>query len=168
MGNGCGCGCGHEDVSRRTVLGVMAAAVAVPVLSQGARADDAPAGGTWVKTVKPGNVADKSAKAIKGPDLKAIVILVRDGKVITAISPTCTHKRCDVAPAAGKELFHCKCHGAEFDFTGKNTKGPSNSPATLNPLGHYALRLNGDGVIEVDTSAAVDADAKGASLTVEG
>ena len=171
MENECGCGCGHEKPSRRVVLGVMAAAVAMPVLSQGARADDAPgaAGGTWVKAGKPADIADKSAKVIKGADMKTQAILVREGNVIHAISPKCTHKACDVAPVAGKELFHCKCHGAEFNFEGKNTRGPGKGatvPASLDPLGHFALRLNGDGVIEVDTSKAVAADAAGASLTV--
>ncbi|HUO09335.1 MAG TPA: Rieske (2Fe-2S) protein [Phycisphaerae bacterium] len=177
MGNGCGCDCEREDVSRRVVLGVMAAAaVAVPGLSGTVRAEDAspptPADGAkWVKTVKPGDVPDKGAKAVKGPDLKAIVILVRSGKEIRALSPACTHKRCDVAPVTGKQVLHCKCHGAEFDFEGKNTRGPGkgdNVPPKLKPLGYYALRLNGDGVIEVDTSATVDAEAKGASLMVEG
>ena len=172
MENQCGCECGHEP-SRRVVLGVMAAAaVAMPALSHVARADDAPgaaAGGTWVKAGKPSEVADKSAKVLKGADMKTQLILVREGNVIHAIAPKCSHKGCDVAPVAGKEMFHCKCHGAEFDFDGKNTRGPgkgANVPASLDPLGHFALRLNADGVIEVDTSKAVAADATGASLTI--
>jgi MYXO-CTERM domain-containing protein len=171
MENQCGCGCGHEEgPSRRTVLGVMAAAaVAAPALTRVVRADDAPAGGTWVKAGKPADIADKSAKSIKGPDLKAQVILVRDGKNIQALSPKCTHKGCDVGPAAGKEILHCRCHGAEFSFDGKNTRGPGkdgNPPASLKPLSHLALRLNGDGVIEVDTSKTIDETDKDATLTI--
>ncbi|MGN6367425.1 MAG: ubiquinol-cytochrome c reductase iron-sulfur subunit [Phycisphaerae bacterium] len=167
---GCGCGQGEAGPSRRVVLGMMAAAaVAMPALSGAARAADAPAGGHWVKAGKPGDIADKTAKVIKGPDLKALAIVVREGNVIHAIAPKCTHKACDVAPVAGKELFHCKCHGAEFDFEGKNVRGPGkgkNVPASLDPLGHYAVRLDGDGVIEVDTSRVVGADAKDASVTI--
>jgi nitrite reductase/ring-hydroxylating ferredoxin subunit len=165
----CGCGCGHEEgPSRRVVLGMMAAAVAAPMLSGAAQAADAPAGGTWVSAGKASDIADKSAKVIKGKDMKAQVIVVRDGKTLHAISPKCTHKACDVAPVTGKTVLHCKCHGAEFDFEGKNTRGPGQGspPATLKPLGHFALRLNSDGVVEVDTSKTVDATAPDATLTL--
>jgi nitrite reductase/ring-hydroxylating ferredoxin subunit len=164
------CGCGHEEgPSRRVVLGMMAAAaVAMPALSGAAQAADAPAGGTWVKAGKAADIADKSAVVIKGSNMKAQAILVREGKKIQAIAPKCTHKACDVAPVAGKTVLHCKCHGAEFDYTGKNTRGPGqgNPPATLKPLSHFALRLNSDGVVEVDTSKTVDADATEATLTL--
>lgn len=169
----CECSCHgpeSEGPSRRTVLGVLAAAaVAAPMLNGAVQAADAPAAGGWVKTVKPSEVADKSAKAIKGANAKLSAILVRDGKTIHAFSPKCTHKACDVAPQTDKPLLHCKCHGAEFDLTGNNTRGPGKGtpPASLDPLGFFALRLNADGVIEVDTSKTVAKDAKDANLTVD-
>ena len=169
------CSCQNSDdvsaaPSRRSVLGVMAAAaVAIPMLGQAVRAEDAPASGGWVKTVKPSELADKSGKVIKGADMKGVAVLVRDGKTIQAMSSKCTHKGCDVNPVAGKTTLHCKCHGAEFAFTGANTRGPGKGDAvaaTLKPLSHFALRLNADGVIEVNTSKPVDKDAPEATLTV--
>jgi len=186
MDGGCECSCHSEGSSvsvgpsRRSVLGVMAAAaVTLPMVGQAVRADSttAPAegsgDGTWVKTIKPADLADKTAKAITDDATrKTLAILCRDGKNIIALSSKCTHKGCSVNSAAGKSILRCPCHHAEFDFTGTNTRGPGGQPgtpvaATLKPLSYYALRLNSDGVIEVDTSKTVDKDAKEATLTVE-
>lgn len=41
-----------------------------------------------------------------------------------AISLTCTHQGCTVALAADKK-FHCPCHGAVYDETGKVLAGPA-------------------------------------------
>ena len=124
-----------------------------------------------MKTVKAADLKDKTAKAITTPAKVTSTILTRDGQTIMALSPKCTHKGCAVKPAAGKEGLACPCHRAEFDFTGKNTMGPhkagdTSAAASLAALGHYALRLDADGVIEVDTSKALEPDDKAAVLTL--
>jgi nitrite reductase/ring-hydroxylating ferredoxin subunit len=150
-----------------------AAAVVLPMAGQSARADATTApgagsgDGTWIKTIKPADLADKSAQAIMDDTRKTQTILARDGKSVIALSPKCTHKGCTVKVVPATELA-CPCHGAEFDFSGKNTSGPHKSPATLAGLARFALRLNADGVIEVDVSQPVDAASDKATLTLAG
>jgi len=160
----CGCG-GHgcEGVSRREVLAVAAAAaVTVGVASNVGRAagaiavDDSTA--AWTSTsLKPADVADKSAKLMDGKP----ILISRDGKNIYALSNKCTHKGCALKPKAGETVMTCQCHRAEFDWEGAVVKAPAKQP-----LPRYALRLNKDGVIEVDTSATVAHDAASAVLAV--
>jgi nitrite reductase/ring-hydroxylating ferredoxin subunit len=168
MGCGSDCGCGgngSSGVSRREVLGAMAAAaVSLTVLAQGAAAQTAPpAAGEWLKTIKVTELKDKTAHNITGHP----VVLTRDGRTVLALTSKCTHKGGTVkGSATGKETLDCPLHGAKFDFTGKNLSGPRNSPATLPALSRYALRLNADGVIEVDTSRHLTADDQETTLTL--
>jgi nitrite reductase/ring-hydroxylating ferredoxin subunit len=168
MGCGSDCGCGGEGssgVSRREMLGAMAAAaVSLTVLAPGAMAQStAPATSDWLPTIKASELADKSAKNITGHS----VVLTRDGQTVLALSSKCTHKGGTVkGSATAASTLACPVHGATFDFSGTNLSGPRNSPATLTALFRYPIRLNADGVIEVDTSRHLTKDDKEATLTL--
>jgi cytochrome b6-f complex iron-sulfur subunit len=171
MGCGSDCGCGGQDssgVSRREMLGAMAAAaVSLSVLSSAALADapatEPSAAGDWLPTIKATDLADNSAKNITGHP----VVLTREGQTILALSSRCTHKGGTVKESAtAKDTLACPLHGATFDFTGTNLSGPRNSPASLPALSRYALRLNADGIIEVDTSRHLTKDDKETTLTL--
>lgn len=116
----------------------------------------------WISTIKASDFPDNAFKTIA----KQPIILARKGTSIVALSTKCTHKGCAVkpgpAPAAGAapELL-CPCHKAQYSLTGAVTKPPAPKP-----LARYKVRLSTDGIIEIDASAPVDADAAGTSVTV--
>jgi thiosulfate dehydrogenase [quinone] large subunit len=164
----CSCGDGSEKVegtSRREMLAVLAAAAVVPMVMGGSAraADDAPASAPgWTKTINVADLADGSAHPVAGTP----VVLTRVGKTVAALSSKCTHKGCSVKPKPGVTGLVCPCHGAKFDLSGTNTGGPRNSAPTLDPLSRFALKLDSDGTIEVDTSTKVAADAATGTLTL--
>lgn len=45
-----------------------------------------------------------------------------------ALLLVCTHRGCNVAPSRGG--YHCPCHDARFDATGRVTVGPAEEPLT--------------------------------------
>lgn len=57
-----------------------------------------------------------------------------------ALSGTCTHQGCTVAPAA--DGFRCPCHGSTYDATGNNTGGPARQP-----LERFKAARDGDAVV---------------------
>jgi cytochrome b6-f complex iron-sulfur subunit len=71
------------------------------------------------------------------------VCIVREGNRVAAISTTCTHLGCIVAPSATG--FQCPCHGSRFDVDGNVTGGPA--PKALS---WYAVTLTPSGELEVD------------------
>jgi len=75
-------------------------------------------------------------------DTKRICI-VREGDKVAAISTTCTHLGCIVAPSATG--FQCPCHGSQFDVDGNVTGGPA--PKALS---WFAVSLTPSGELEVD------------------
>ncbi len=151
------CSCGHGASRREVLTTAMAAAVAIPLLSraagaQGAPPASAPAADAWVPTVKAADLKDNVATPVTG---HTNVVVTRTGTSVMAVGTKCTHKGCSVKPsAAAVASMTCPCHGAEFDLTGKNLQGPHKPPATapasLKPLTRFALRLNSDGIVEVN------------------
>jgi cytochrome b6-f complex iron-sulfur subunit len=71
------------------------------------------------------------------------VCIVREGDKVAAISTTCTHLGCIVAPSATG--FQCPCHGSQFDVDGNVTGGPAPKP-----LSWFAVSLTPSGELEVD------------------
>ena len=71
------------------------------------------------------------------------VCIVREGNRVAAISTTCTHLGCIVAPLATG--FQCPCHGSQFDVDGNVTGGPAPKP-----LAWYNVSLTPSGDLEVD------------------
>jgi cytochrome b6-f complex iron-sulfur subunit len=71
------------------------------------------------------------------------VCIVREGNNVAAISTTCTHLGCIIAPSATG--FQCPCHGSRFDVDGNVTGGPAPKA-----LAWYAVTLTPSGELEVD------------------
>jgi len=71
------------------------------------------------------------------------VCIVREGDKVAAISTTCTHLGCIVAPS--ETGFLCPCHGSHFDVDGNVTGGPA--PKALS---WYQISLTPNGELEVD------------------
>ena len=97
--------------------------------------------------VSAGNVTDThegTLSVVPG----APAILARDQSGLYAMTITCTHEGCDVAPE-GTTLF-CPCHGSRFDDNGAVLSGPAGSP-----LVHFAVSLDAAGGITVDGGTQV-------------
>jgi len=71
------------------------------------------------------------------------VCIVREGNKVAAISTTCTHLGCIVAPSSTG--FQCPCHGSQFDVDGNVTGGPA--PKSLS---WFQVTLTPNGELEVD------------------
>lgn len=78
------------------------------------------------------------------------VCIIREGDKLCAISTTCTHLGCIVAPS--ETGFACPCHGSRYDQDGNVTGGPAPEP-----LPWYKVTLAPNGELEVDKGAKVEA-----------
>jgi nitrite reductase/ring-hydroxylating ferredoxin subunit len=73
------------------------------------------------------------------------VLLVRRGDRLYAPTATCSHKGCAIKAVNGE--IRCPCHGARYRVDGTVAKGPARDSLT-----RYAISVNGDGHVIVDTS----------------
>ncbi len=73
---------------------------------------------------------------------KAIAVVKGSDGTVRAFSAICTHLGCVVQYQSEKKIFHCNCHGSEFDLAGKNIAGPA--PKPLQP---YRVELKNDDII---------------------
>jgi len=78
------------------------------------------------------------------------ICIIRDGDKMCAISTTCTHLGCIVAPS--ETGFACPCHGSRFDQDGNVTGGPAPKP-----LPWYKVTLAPNGEIEIDKGTEIEA-----------
>ena len=83
----------------------------------------------------------------------APAILARDDNGLYAMTITCTHEGCDVAPS-GTTLY-CACHGSRFDNNGAVLQGPAGAP-----LVHFAVTVDPTGAITVDGKTQVAASTR--------
>jgi Rieske Fe-S protein len=58
------------------------------------------------------------------------------GPLYYAVSDKCTHQGCAVATLNVSHLYHCGCHGSEFDPAGAVSRGPATRPLTQYPVVH--------------------------------
>ncbi len=79
--------------------------------------------------------------------------VIRDARGLYAMSATCTHRGCTVAPVASG--FRCPCHSATFDRNGAVTGGPA--PTALE---HYAMCVLADGRLGIAFGEIVAADVR--------
>ncbi|HZY42734.1 MAG TPA: Rieske 2Fe-2S domain-containing protein [Anaerolineae bacterium] len=96
--------------------------------------------------------ADYAAGSVTGvPEARAYIL--RDAKGLYAISAICTHLGCTVNIAG--ENYECPCHGSKFNGTGYVLKGPATAP-----LDRVELTLSPEGLVVIDTSKRVEAEAR--------
>ena len=95
-----------------------------------------------------GRPEDYPAGARVAIDAKRVCI-VRDADRLAAISTTCTHLGCIVAPSATG--FQCPCHGSQFDVDGNVTGGPAPKP-----LAWFRVSLTPSGDLEVDKDNEIE------------
>lgn len=58
-------------------------------------------------------------------DHHKIAIYKSEGGKLHAVSPTCTHLKCDVKWNTAEKSWDCPCHGARYDCDGKVLTGPA-------------------------------------------
>ncbi|MHB8542194.1 MAG: QcrA and Rieske domain-containing protein [Candidatus Acidiferrales bacterium] len=71
----------------------------------------------------------------------------KDPGRIFVIKAVCTHLGCTPDWVPMQNIFHCPCHGSEYDIDGINFAGPA-----PRPMDRCALALQPDGTILVDTA----------------
>jgi Rieske Fe-S protein len=134
------------EKTRRGLLKVLAA---TPLLACSGRSGDPASFGM----VPAGNVSSTTVDSLAViPNAPAI--LARDKSGLYAMTITCTHEGCDVAPSTGTTLF-CGCHGSRFDENGNVLNGPASSP-----LVHFAVTVDASGNITVDGTTQVAASTR--------
>lgn len=72
-------------------------------------------------------LAPGEAKVVKYEDHK-VALYKNDEGVIHAVSPSCTHLKCDVAWNTAEKSWDCPCHGARYDCDGNVLTGPADAP----------------------------------------
>lgn len=84
------------------------------------------------------------------PSTSAFV--ARDANGLYAFSSLCTHEGCDMRSNGGVKGAQvvCSCHNSTFDSSGNVLGGPARSA-----LAHYAVTVNADDTVSVDTSTVV-------------
>ena len=65
---------------------------------------------------------------------KGAWIVTKDGKQFVAYDPRCTHLNCPYSWDDAKKIFHCPCHGGQFDIDGNVIGGPPPRPLDRLPL----------------------------------
>ena len=112
-------------------------------------------------SLSPAAFGDVSAGNVKDVPVGALqmvggepVILGRDSSGLYAVTVTCTHQGCDVAPSGSgtSATIRCPCHGSEFDRNGAVIHGPAGSP-----LAHFAVEVNAAGDITIHGGTQVEA-----------
>ena len=133
---------------RRTFLKLLAASPLVTVACSSNSGDAASFG-----DVSAGNVSNTTVGTLSIVS-GAPAVLARDADGLYAMTITCTHEGCDVAPSSGKTLF-CPCHGSRFDANGAVLAGPAGAP-----LVHFAVTLDANGTITVHGAQQVAANVR--------
>jgi cytochrome b6-f complex iron-sulfur subunit len=87
-----------------------------------------------------GEVSEKYKKEFR-------VWIVRDQAGFYAVFAKCTHLGCTPRWLASENKFKCPCHGSGFYKDGYNFEGPA-----PRPLDRFAIALNDEGQLVVDTS----------------
>lgn len=71
------------------------------------------------------------------------ILFVRDSATsIKALSPVCSHQKCNLSYHVNIRRLECPCHGSAFDLHGKVLKGPA-----ATPLRTYDAVLDGDRIV---------------------
>ncbi len=71
--------------------------------------------------------------------------VVKEAERLFVIFARCTHLGCTPNWLSGERIFHCPCHGSEYDSEGINFAGPA-----PRPMDRCHLELNAQGQLIVD------------------
>jgi cytochrome b6-f complex iron-sulfur subunit len=71
----------------------------------------------------------------------------KDPGRIFVIKAVCTHLGCTPDWLPDQNIFHCPCHGSEYDMDGINFAGPA-----PRPMDRCSVKLNPDGSITTNTA----------------
>lgn len=82
---------------------------------------------------------------------KERVFLVHDTPGLLALADECTHQQCPLLYVTERRTLQCNCHGAQFTPTGEVIGGPA-----PHPLPRYAVTVQDDGQVLVDTTRVID------------
>lgn len=85
------------------------------------------------------DLGDRDINLIKMEKLAHPVCIVQSGGNYTALLMLCTHKDCEVVPSG--PVFHCPCHGSEFDRRGEVVQGPAQKPLQQFKVSHDAENI---------------------------
>jgi cytochrome b6-f complex iron-sulfur subunit len=82
--------------------------------------------------------------------------LTGDGTTLNvrALSQRCPHLGCRPNPCLEDLWFHCPCHQSRYDRLGIKADGAAYGPASRG-MDRFAVEVDGDGVLFVDTSKIV-------------
>jgi Rieske Fe-S protein len=137
----------QENIKRRTVLGAVAAAVAMALLAACGQSDSGVKGKVSAGSVDDVKRALTAQKYVKN-DAGHFYLLPAAPDAVIAVSWRCTHQGCAVnAPDAQSGQMKCPCHGSLFDArTGTVIGGPATRPLD------WMLVTIENGVVTVDTT----------------
>jgi Rieske Fe-S protein len=71
-------------------------------------------------------LAPGEAKVVLFENKKLAIHKTTEG-VIHAVSPICTHLKCEVKWNEAEKTWDCPCHGARYDYDGKVVTGPADT-----------------------------------------
>ena len=71
------------------------------------------------------------------------IMLIREKQnSVKAVSPTCTHKYCDVSYNPTRRVLDCHCHASSFSLDGKVLGGPA-----TRALKTFQAKIDGDRIL---------------------
>lgn len=128
------------DLTRRVFLKWLGAAVAVvALLPRMAHAKIKKVGIPLAKTPALQNVDGSVILKIKEQD----VLFVRTSDAeVKAVSPVCTHQKCQVAYNAKSKQIECSCHGSKYTVDGKVLNGPA-----PRDLPNFKAKISGEQIV---------------------
>jgi nitrite reductase/ring-hydroxylating ferredoxin subunit len=135
-----------NDLSRRTVLGVLGGGAAATVLT-GCGGDDGESASDPAPSAKSGTALVATADVPVGSgvilkDQKIVVTQPQEG-TFKCFSAVCTHQGCTVGKVSGDEI-ECPCHGSVFSAEdGSVINGPAQDP-----LATVKVSVKGDQVVQ--------------------
>jgi nitrite reductase/ring-hydroxylating ferredoxin subunit len=77
-----------------------------------------------VRAPAAGSLRAGEGAVVKHDGVPAACYRDEDG-ALHAVSPTCTHLRCQVTFNAAERSWDCPCHGSRFDIDGRVLEGPA-------------------------------------------
>lgn len=150
-----------NELNRREFVAAVACAACMCGLGGAAKALADDMGGattmpaTTPSTLDAGLKSDYAQDGITQTWMKAPyrIAIVRDKGKIFALTMVCTHRGGTLREADDGVSFKCPRHGATFDMDGHVTGKPAKRP-----LSRYAISVDGNGHIIVDTTTSFTMD----------